>query len=152
MSQVLRARGSGVRFFEIGGKEARFVDQTRCPPIPKNRTPDPGLRRSLARVSWCWMSDSRLRMCLEEFPDDLRAVDIAAHLANDPFGEVLHTVRPSVTASLDSEQHHFRAVLALRIRELLHAATVIGGAVGQVFLDRLALAAVVLDPLLDRFV
>ena len=43
-----------------------------------------------------------------------------------------------------------RAVLALRVHELLHAATVLRGVVGQVFLDRLTLAAVVLDPLLDR--
>ena len=33
--------GSGVRFFEIGGRTAFSTDQAFTPPIPKNQTPDP---------------------------------------------------------------------------------------------------------------
>ena len=36
-----RRLGSGVRFFEIGGRSASFAIPVRFPPIPKNRTPDP---------------------------------------------------------------------------------------------------------------
>src|SRR5437660_1916745 len=43
-SREHEARGRVFGFSKLAGEEAWFVDQTRCPPIPKNRTPDPGLR------------------------------------------------------------------------------------------------------------
>src|SRR5713101_3032101 len=44
------SEGAGVRFFGIGGHQVGSTNHASFPPIPKNRTPDPGLRQSLAGV------------------------------------------------------------------------------------------------------
>src|SRR5436309_15348371 len=48
---LLINEGSDVRFFGIGGHQAWSTNHASFPPIPKNRTPDPGLRQSLAGFS-----------------------------------------------------------------------------------------------------
>src|SRR5207342_3406179 len=87
-----------------------------------------------------------LRVPLEEVPDQRRAIELAAHLADQALRQVLRAARPGVAAAIQAQQHHAGCVAAIRVADPCGAAGVVAGLGSHLLGCRRRAAAIELAP------